>query len=134
MTNTGFSGRLLHWPLIGVVLLILACVLQLAFRRGSIKSPMPLYTSLLIMIGAVLAVGLLFVDYRLTETLAYMVYSIVCLLLLAVLLQGRSAGGAQRWLVIGSMNLQPSELAKLSTVLCLALFCASYRRGRLFDS
>ena len=40
--------------------------------------------------------------------------------LLAVLVAGRSAGGASRWLGTGSLQFQPSELAKLGLVLFAA--------------
>ncbi len=40
--------------------------------------------------------------------------------LLAVLVAGRSAGGASRWLGTGSFQFQPSELAKLALVLFAA--------------
>ena len=40
--------------------------------------------------------------------------------LLAVLVVGRSAGGASRWLGTGSLQFQPSELAKLALVLFAA--------------
>jgi cell division protein FtsW len=40
--------------------------------------------------------------------------------LVAVLVAGRSAGGASRWLGTGSLQFQPSELAKLAVVLFAA--------------
>jgi len=42
---------------------------------------------------------------------------VTLLALLAVLVVGRSAGGASRWLGSGSFQFQPSELAKLALVL-----------------
>ena len=47
------------------------------------------------------------------------------LLLLAVLVGGVEAKGAQRWLAVGSFSLQPSELAKLGLLLVLAHVLAS---------
>jgi cell division protein FtsW len=49
-------------------------------------------------------------------------------LLLLVLLIGREGGGAQRWIVIGPMTLQPSEVAKMAVVLALALFMSKYEK------
>ncbi|MBR2011574.1 MAG: FtsW/RodA/SpoVE family cell cycle protein [Clostridia bacterium] len=47
-------------------------------------------------------------------------------LLILVLLIGTVGGGAQRWLVIGPLTIQPSELAKLALVLMLALVMTKY--------
>lgn len=45
-------------------------------------------------------------------------------LLIVVLLVGRSGNGAQRWIQIGPLTIQPSEIAKMATVLLLALVMA----------
>jgi cell division protein FtsW (lipid II flippase) len=117
----------LHWLLIGVVTLI--CCLGLYNLHSSAAAHAPLlYVTQLgwLAIGVILCSAVLTVDYRITESLAYVFYGIVCLLLIAVLFQGRSAGGARRWLEFGPAGFQPSELAKLATILCLARYF-SYR-------
>jgi rod shape determining protein RodA len=73
-------------------------------------------------LGLCLAAAVVVVDYRVSESLAYPVFAIACLLLLAVLLQGRIALGAQRWLALGPFSFQPSEPAKLAVILCLARY------------
>src|SRR5439155_10241130 len=47
-------------------------------------------------------------------------YGVSLLLLAAVLVLGSSAFGAKRWLELGPLKFQPSELAKIATVLVLA--------------
>jgi rod shape determining protein RodA len=47
-------------------------------------------------------------------------YSINLALLVAVMVKGHSALGAQRWLAIGPVTLQPSEIAKLIVIFTLA--------------
>lgn len=63
---------------------------------------------------------------RRSETLfkraALPVYGILCLLLVLVELIGGIGGGSQRWLNLGFMTLQPSELMKPGIVLVLAWF------------
>jgi cell division protein FtsW len=56
------------------------------------------------------------------ERYAYWALGVVVLLLIAVLIPGVGLvrGGARRWIGIGAMNLQPSELAKIAAVLYLA--------------
>jgi rod shape determining protein RodA len=70
--------------------------------------------------GAVLALGIGLFDYRRFMRGAYVFYAIVVLLLLAVLLKGRVIMGARRWLSLGPVNFQPSELAKIAVMLALA--------------
>ena len=53
--------------------------------------------------------------------LAVVLYVLSVLLLLLVLLIGTVGGGAQRWLVLGPLTLQPSEVAKLGLLMMLAL-------------
>jgi len=60
------------------------------------------------------------IHYRLYDTFAYILYGISILLLVAVLGFGTSAMGAKRWLDIGPIRFQPSELAKIATVFVLA--------------
>ena len=60
------------------------------------------------------------IHYRVYESLAYPLYGISVLLLVAVLVVGTSAMGAKRWLDIGPIRFQPSELAKIATVFVLA--------------
>lgn len=53
---------------------------------------------------------------------AYPVYAVILVLLLLVELIGAIGGGSQRWLNLGFMQLQPSELMKPAIVLVLARF------------
>jgi cell division protein FtsW len=55
----------------------------------------------------------------------------VIILLIAVLIPhiGKVVNGSRRWLPLGFLNLQPSELAKLGT----AIYMANYFRGRNMD-
>ena len=70
--------------------------------------------------GAIVALAIGFVDYRRFMRGAYVFYALVILLLLAVMVKGRVVMGARRWLTIGPVNLQPSELAKIAVALALA--------------
>jgi cell division protein FtsI/penicillin-binding protein 2/cell division protein FtsW (lipid II flippase) len=56
-------------------------------------------------------------------------YTLAVALLLVVLVRGRGAYGAQRWLALGSFDLQPSELAKLGVLLLLAHLLGERRPG-----
>ena len=60
------------------------------------------------------------IPYRVYEALAWPFYGASLLLLVAVLAVGTSAMGAKRWLDLGPIHFQPSEIAKIATVLLLA--------------
>jgi cell division protein FtsI/penicillin-binding protein 2/cell division protein FtsW (lipid II flippase) len=59
------------------------------------------------------------------------VYAVSVLLLVAVAAGGTHAYGAQRWLALGALEFQPSELAKLGLLLVLSGILASTRPHRL---
>lgn len=54
--------------------------------------------------------------------LAYPAYALALLLLIAVPLVGVEALGAKRWVQVGALTFQPSEIMKLALVLALARF------------
>jgi rod shape determining protein RodA len=70
--------------------------------------------------GAAVALAIGLVDYRRFMRGAYVFYALVVLLLVATALKGRVVMGARRWLAIGPLNLQPSELAKIAVTMALA--------------
>jgi rod shape determining protein RodA len=70
----------------------------------------------------VLMIGLAMIDLRVWFTLAYPIYGIGLLLLIAVEAIGDVRMGAQRWLALGPFSFQPSEIMKLGIVLALARF------------
>ena len=59
---------------------------------------------------------------------AMVTYIASILLLLAVLVIGTTGGGANRWIQIGPITLQPSEIAKVAVVMFLALIMAKYEK------
>lgn len=65
------------------------------------------------------------VNPRVWQRLAKPMYIVNLLLLMVVLLKGKTAKGAERWIDIGPMQFQPSELAKILIVITLASFYAS---------
>ena len=75
-------------------------------------------------VGAVVAFLCLLVPYRHFEALAYLSYAVAIVLLVAVLVLGFESGGGRRWLVVGGLSVQPSELAKVALVLALGRFLA----------
>src|SRR5438046_2829478 len=75
-------------------------------------------------LGVVGVVAVAYVDYRVLGALAIPLYLGALGLLGFVLLAGKTIYGAQRWLVVGPLSIQPSELAKFAVIVCLARYLA----------
>ena len=67
-------------------------------------------------------VAVALVDFRFWLRYAYPLYALAFLLLIYVEIAGHVGMGAQRWINIGFLQLQPSELMKISLVLALARY------------
>ena len=73
-------------------------------------------------LGIVAFIAFSRIDYRKLKGWGYVGLVVVVLLLMAVLIPGLgvTAGGSSRWLSLGPLSLQPSELAKLALILFIA--------------
>nr|BDT27029.1 rod shape-determining protein RodA [Bacteriovorax sp. HI3] len=65
-------------------------------------------------------IGVSFIQPKNFYRLAYPSYLLCIMLLIMVLFVGHSALGGQRWIGIGGIKFQPSEIVKMSVVLVLA--------------
>ena len=94
--------------------------------------PSSLYYKQLVWVsmGIIVMLSALILDYHTVGRYAYILYVCSLILLLLVMVIGKTGMGAQRWLAIGSFAFQPSELTKLSLTLALArYFAEDPRRG-----
>ena len=73
-------------------------------------------------IGMVLMLVVAVVDIRIWIRFAYFAYAVGVLLLVAVEVKGSVGMGAQRWLDLGFVQLQPSEVMKITMVMALARY------------
>lgn len=73
-------------------------------------------------IGMVAMIGLAFVPIWFWRSIAVPLYVVSILLLVAVDAVGHTTMGAQRWLNLGPVSLQPSEMMKVALVLTLAAY------------
>jgi rod shape determining protein RodA len=71
-------------------------------------------------LGLLLVVAL--IHPRVWLSLAWPIYVLSLLLLVAVDVAGKIGMGAQRWLVVGPLQIQPSEIAKVAVILVLARY------------
>ncbi|MDR3320582.1 MAG: rod shape-determining protein RodA [Desulfovibrio sp.] len=73
-------------------------------------------------LGCMLAV--MSFDYRRLSNLAWPFFLVVLALLLLLTMTGKTIYGANRWLSLGFMSIQPSEIAKLAVILLTARILA----------
>ena len=88
-----------------------------------------------LVVGVIGMVTAAFIPVRWWRRMAFPLFALTVALLAAVMVFGTRVNGATRWLVLGPVSLQPSELAKLSTVLFLATIVSRRERyiNRLRD-
>ncbi|RPI69604.1 MAG: putative lipid II flippase FtsW [Ignavibacteriae bacterium] len=80
-----------------------------------------------VLIGLVLMIGVAKLDYHFWERTSATVALVGIGFLLMVLIMGTEIKGASRWVRIGPMNFQPSELAKFALVLHTAVLLSTQK-------
>ena len=112
-----------NWGLLLLICLIaIAGIAMLYSVAGAHFQPWALRQILHFTLGLIVLFAAAVVDIRVWMSLAYPAYGIALLLLIAVDLVGHVGLGAQRWISIGPLDLQPSELMKIALILALARF------------
>ncbi len=113
----------LNWPLVALLIMV-ACygfVMLYSIAGGSL-TPWAEPQMKRFGIGLVLMFVVAFTPLWFWRSIAGLAYIITLLLLLGVEFFGTVGMGAKRWLVIGPLRLQPSELAKITTIMALAVY------------
>ena len=111
--------KLINWP-ITISILLLSSVGILIIFSSSVE--LALQQALFLLLGFVIYFLISQVDYRFLENLVNPLYILIILLLVLILILGFETRGAIRWIPLGFINIQPSELAKPILLLYLAFF------------
>ena len=115
----------IHWPVFLISLLMAAIgileIYSASFRGGGDYAAKQLFWA---GIGIAAFFAALFIGYRTFLNLASLFYILTLGLLAWVLAFGHTRLGAQRWIDIGPLAIQPSEFAKIGTILFLSHFLA----------
>ena len=82
-------------------------------------------------LGLAALLVVLLVDYRVLQTYAVPIYLIHVGLLVAVLAFGKTSMGAERWLVLGPLRVQPSEFMKIAIAAFIAHLLSRDTSGEL---
>jgi cell division protein FtsW len=116
-------------PLAAVVVALLGFGLMMVFSASAIEATVSYQDPyhFLKRQGAFMAVGLVVMwmtslfDYHRYQKVTYLILGgVSVLMILSVIGFGHSGGGAARWLKLGPIHVQPSEMAKVALVLWLA--------------
>ena len=113
----------INWGLV-LLITIIACIgfAMLYSVSGGSLSPWADKQMVRFVIGFALMIAVALVDIRFWMSFAYPAYAVSLLLLIAVEVAGHVGLGAQRWIALGPLELQPSEPMKIALVLALARY------------
>ena len=113
----------MNWGMILLVLLLSAigCAMLYSAANGNVE-PWAERQAVRFGLGFVLMVSVALIDIRLWFRLAYPIYFLAIGLLVAVEVMGTIGMGAQRWIDLKFIQLQPSEVMKVALVLALARY------------
>lgn len=75
-----------------------------------------------VLLGATVMVVVSLIDFSWILNFSWILYGINLILLLAVVIMGNDAKGATRWLKIGPIQFQPTELSKILLIIFFAKF------------
>lgn len=125
-------------PFVVAVSLLLSCYGMLLIYSGSLaragnaeavlRGPIAKQV-LFLTAGLILMTLLARIDFRAWSSLSPTMYGICLAALAFVLVFGASEYGSKRWIAFGGFQLQPSEPAKLATIILLARLLSSGRAG-----
>lgn len=115
--------QLMSWGLVVLVCAIAAVGVMLLYSAGGGSwEPWASRQLTRFASGFVVMLLLALVDIRVWMKIAYPVYAIVFALLIVVEFMGHTGMGAERWINLGPLVIQPSELMKIALVLALARY------------
>lgn len=119
----GIAGKLwrVSWGLV-ILLCALAGVGYVALYSAGGGAPEPYAARHALRFGfaLIMMLGIAMVDIRLIQRFAWAFYGLALGLLVLVAVTGQVGKGAQRWIDLGVIQLQPSELMKIALVVVLA--------------
>lgn len=113
----------IHWPLVLLLVTVASIGFLMLFSvAGGSLEPWAEPQMQRFAVGLVLMFAVAMVPIWFWRNMAGLAYGVSLLLLLMVEFMGFTGMGAQRWIDIGFMRLQPSELMKITLVMILAAY------------
>ena len=113
----------LNWGLILLLGLVAAIGIAMLYSAANgAWQPWAAKQAIRFVVAAAIMVGAALVDLRTWLRISYWFYGVVMALLIAVEIKGAVGMGAQRWIDLGLIQIQPSEMMKIAAVLALARY------------
>ncbi len=123
----GFSEKLARfsWGMFVPMCIVLALSIVVLYSAGGgAWKPFALSQLLKIMVGFAVFFVVAFTNIKTWIKSAYVIYAVALVMIILVTFVGHTGMGAQRWLNLGFIHIQPSELIKIALVLALARYFA----------
>jgi rod shape determining protein RodA len=119
------AGKLLslNWGLVLLLGLVAGVGIAMLYSAANGSwSPWAAKQAMRFAVAALIMLGVALVDLRTWLKISYGFYGVAFLLLIAVEVRGAIGMGAQRWIDLGLIQIQPSELMKVATMMALARY------------
>lgn len=124
-TELSWRDKIWHinWSLVALLTLIASIgFLNLYSAAGGSLEPWAMKSMIRFGMGMAILIGVALIDIRLWMRHSYGLYLLSMVLLVLVELKGTIGMGAQRWIDLGFIQLQPSEIMKIALILSLARY------------
>ena len=131
-TDNGRNGHLVSVYIVAVAISLTTLGLVMLFSAGAVRGAEQLLIKQIIWLGLSLFVGIYaaIINLEWLQRRAWWIFgfSVLALMLTLVPGIGVKVNGAQRWIGLGPLRIQPSEFAKLGLILSLASYFAGNQR------
>ena len=122
------------WCFLGVIMAIISAgilsIYSVTNPQSTTGFPIYLKQATWMVVGSLAFLVAVGIDYHKLARLSYLLYGIGLILLIIVLIAGKTSRGSQRWIPLGPFAVQPSEFIKIPLLLMLAAYYgASTREG-----
>lgn len=113
----------LNWKIISLILLLMTIGFFMLYSAGSGNLKPWLFKQLIFfMLFFPVMIFIAITDIKFWYKTSYLIYLGGIFLLLIVMISGHNALGATRWIRLGFITIQPSEIMKVCTVIALARY------------
>lgn len=124
------------WCFLGIIAAIISIgilsIYSVTNSAPSTRFPIYLKQITWMVVGSLAFLVAAGIDYHKFARFSYLMYGIGLILLIIVLISGKTSRGSQRWITLGPFMMQPSEFIKIPLMLTLAFYySATSREGWL---